>query len=94
MSRDVHSSSHWLKPRNPPSSPAFGLKTRGDIGQPRLTTSPCNPPDSAIQEIYIRFVFMSCRYYFWVGPQHWPGDADVPLQQPHLLYIPQKIVST
>jgi hypothetical protein len=34
MSRDVHGSVHWLRHRNPPPPPAFGL-----IG----TTSPCNP---------------------------------------------------
>jgi hypothetical protein len=42
MSRDVHSCSHWLRPRNPP--PPFpriwAHTTRGAIGQ---TTSSCNP---------------------------------------------------
>ncbi len=37
----VHSCSHRLRPRNPP--PAFGLIYEGAIGQPRQTTSLCDP---------------------------------------------------
>jgi hypothetical protein len=34
----------WLRPRNPLSPPsAFGLVYEGSIGQPRWTTSLCNP---------------------------------------------------
>ena len=43
MSRDVHSCSHWLRPHNPPSPRIKAHKTRGAIGQLRLTTSPCKP---------------------------------------------------
>jgi hypothetical protein len=43
MSRDVHSFTHWLRPRNPPLPPAFGLVNEGAIGQQRQTTSLCNP---------------------------------------------------
>jgi hypothetical protein len=47
MSRDVHSCSHWLRPRNPPPplplSPHLRSYTRGAIGPLRWTTSPCNP---------------------------------------------------
>jgi hypothetical protein len=36
MSRDVHSCTHWLRPRTPPPHPpAFGLVYEGAIGQPR-----------------------------------------------------------
>jgi hypothetical protein len=37
MSRDVHSCSHWLKPRNPPPPhpPALGLVYEGAIGHQR-----------------------------------------------------------
>jgi hypothetical protein len=42
MSRDVHSCTHWLRPRNPPP-PAFGLVYEGAIGQQRQTTSLFNP---------------------------------------------------
>ncbi len=46
MSRDVHSCTHWLRPRDPPpppNPPAFGLIYEGAIGQQWQTTSPCNP---------------------------------------------------
>ncbi len=43
MSRDVHSCSRWLKPRNPPNPPAFELVYKGAIGQQRQETSLCNP---------------------------------------------------
>ena len=36
----VYSCTHCLRPRN---SPAFGLVSEGTIGQPRWTTSLCNP---------------------------------------------------
>ncbi len=39
----VHSCTNWLRPRNPPP-PAFGLIYEGPIGQPRQTTSLCDPP--------------------------------------------------
>jgi hypothetical protein len=44
MSRDVHSCTHWLRPRNPPSPipTQLGLVYEGAIGQPRQTTSLCN----------------------------------------------------
>ncbi len=32
-----------LRPRNSPSLPPFGLIYEGAIGQPRQTTSHCNP---------------------------------------------------
>jgi hypothetical protein len=39
MSRDVHSRTHWLRPRNPPPPPipriAMGLVSEGAIGQQR-----------------------------------------------------------
>ncbi len=37
MSSDVHSCTHWLRPRNPlsPHSPALGLVYEGAIGQQR-----------------------------------------------------------
>ncbi len=40
----VHSRTYWLRPHTPlpPSSP-FGLIYEGAIGQPRLTTSLCDP---------------------------------------------------
>jgi hypothetical protein len=31
----VHSCTHWLRPRNSPPLPAFGLICKGAIGQPR-----------------------------------------------------------
>jgi hypothetical protein len=44
MSRDVHRCSHWLRPPQPPFFPRiWAHKMRGAIGQPGLTTSPCNP---------------------------------------------------
>ncbi len=48
MSRDVHSCSYWLRPRNPPP-PHLSSYTRGALGQPRKTTSPCNPLPSTYQ---------------------------------------------
>ncbi len=39
----VHSCTHWLRPRNPPPPPAFGLIYEGAIGQPRQTTSLYDP---------------------------------------------------
>jgi hypothetical protein len=41
---DMHSSTHWLRPRNPhpPPSPAFWPIYEGAIGQPRQTTSLCD----------------------------------------------------
>jgi hypothetical protein len=39
MSRDVHSYTHWLRPRNPPPPPTFGLVYEGAIGKQSL----CNP---------------------------------------------------
>jgi hypothetical protein len=38
----VHSCTHWLRPRKL-SPPAFGLICEGAIGQPRKTTSLCDP---------------------------------------------------
>jgi hypothetical protein len=38
----VHSCTHWLRPRKPPA-PALGLLYEGAIGQPRWTTSLCDP---------------------------------------------------
>jgi hypothetical protein len=38
----VHNCTHWLRPRNP-LPPAFGLIYEGTIGQPRQTTSLCDP---------------------------------------------------
>ncbi len=35
MSRDLHSCTHWLRPRNPPPPPPFGLIYEGAIDQPR-----------------------------------------------------------
>ncbi len=49
MSRDVHSCTHWLRPRNPPHPLAFGLVYEGTIGMPRQTTSPCDPLGSHYQ---------------------------------------------
>ncbi len=37
------SCTHWLRPRNSPPPAAFGLLYEGAIGQPRWTTSLCNP---------------------------------------------------
>ncbi len=42
----VNSCTHWLRPRNSPSSPAFGLIYEGAIGQPKycrrhLFVTPC-----------------------------------------------------
>jgi hypothetical protein len=31
----VNSCTHWLRPRNTPSPPVFGLSYEGAIGQPR-----------------------------------------------------------
>jgi hypothetical protein len=42
MSRDVHSCTHWPRPRNPPYPPVLGLVYEGAIGQQRKTTSLCN----------------------------------------------------
>jgi hypothetical protein len=39
----VYSCTHWLRPRNSPPPPAFGLIYEGAIGQPRQTTSLCKP---------------------------------------------------
>ncbi len=39
----VHSCTHWLRPRNAPPPHAFGLVYEGAIGQPRRTTSLCDP---------------------------------------------------
>jgi hypothetical protein len=43
---------YWLRPRNPPPppSPAFGLINEGAIGQPRQTTSLCDPLGTCFQE--------------------------------------------
>ncbi len=35
---------HWLRPRNSPLPPAFGFIYEGAIGQPKQTTSLCDPP--------------------------------------------------
>jgi hypothetical protein len=46
----VHRSTQWLRPRNlPPPPPAFGLVCEGDIGQPKKTTSLCDPLPKTIQ---------------------------------------------
>ncbi len=39
----MYSCTHWLRTRNSPHPPAFGLIDEGAIGQPRETTSLCNP---------------------------------------------------
>ncbi len=39
----VHSCTLWLRTRNSPLPPAFGLIYEGAIGQPRYTTSLCEP---------------------------------------------------
>ncbi len=39
------------RPRNPPP-PAFGLIYEGAIGQPRWTTSLCDPPDYNIRTLF------------------------------------------
>jgi hypothetical protein len=38
-----HCCTHLLRPRNSPPHPAFGLVYECAIGQPRSTTSLCNP---------------------------------------------------
>jgi hypothetical protein len=38
----VHSCTHWMRPRNSPS-PQFRLIYEGAIGQPRYSTSICDP---------------------------------------------------
>jgi hypothetical protein len=38
----VHSCTHWLR-ADTPQTPAFGLIYEGAIGQPRWTTSLCDP---------------------------------------------------
>jgi hypothetical protein len=40
----VYSCTQWRRPRNSPPPLAFGLIYEGAIGQPRLTTSLCDPP--------------------------------------------------
>jgi hypothetical protein len=39
----VQSCTHWLRPGTLPHPPALGLVYEGAIGQPKLTTSPCDP---------------------------------------------------
>ncbi len=39
----LHSCTHWLRPRNHPLPPAFGLMYEGAIGQPRYTASFSDP---------------------------------------------------
>jgi hypothetical protein len=46
----VHSCTHWLRARNLPP-PAFGLKYEGAIGEPRKTTSLCDPLESVPESI-------------------------------------------
>jgi hypothetical protein len=44
MSRDVHSCTHWLRPRNPPSSPALDSYTRALLvskDRRHLFVTPC-----------------------------------------------------
>ncbi len=41
----MHSCTHWLSPATPPPPPAFGLIYEGAIGQPRQTTSLCDPSE-------------------------------------------------
>ncbi len=52
MSRDVHSCTHWLRPRNPLNPSAFGLVYEGAIGQLRQTTSLCNPLLPGFTEVF------------------------------------------
>jgi hypothetical protein len=47
----VYSCTHWLRPRNSPLFPAFGLIYEGAIGQPRLTTYLCNSLSLKLCEI-------------------------------------------
>ncbi len=65
MSRDVHSCTHWLRPRNPPpppQSPAFRLEHEGAIGQQRQTTSLCNPLDLTSWSV---FFTVTCKQMFY-----------------------------
>jgi hypothetical protein len=48
---NVHSCTHWLIPRNPPPPPPeIGLIYESAIGQPKETTSLCDPLPVALAE--------------------------------------------
>jgi hypothetical protein len=57
----LHSCTHWLRLRNSPPPPAFGLIYGGAIGQPRETTSLCDPLPhrSTALKIHVRPMLLS-----------------------------------
>jgi hypothetical protein len=57
----AYSWTHWLRPRNSNPPPAFGLIYEGAIGQPRSTTSLCNPLALAFYLPFLRAVDRICR---------------------------------
>jgi hypothetical protein len=60
----VYSCTHWLRPRNSPPPPAFGLTYEGAIGQPRETTSLCNPlPASLDAEFSVNVLLEKVKRY-------------------------------
>jgi hypothetical protein len=46
MSRDVHSCTHWLRPRNSPPYPVFGLVLRGRYWSAKIDDISLKPPGS------------------------------------------------
>jgi hypothetical protein len=58
----VHSCTHWLRNRNLLPHSSFGLIYEGVIGQPRKTTSLCDPLMLSFSEIqYLLYVHEYCR---------------------------------
>ncbi len=64
MSRDAHSCTHWLRPRNSPSLPPhLDSYCEGAIGQQRQTTSLCNPLSHSFgSDEYL--IILKRLYYF------------------------------
>ncbi len=67
----VHRCSHWLRPRNPPLPSTFVLMYEGAIGQPRQTTSVCDPlgtvPCTLLQWNVLENVTHTLLFYFYTA---------------------------
>jgi hypothetical protein len=74
MLRDVHSCTHWLRLRNPPNPPSFGLAYEDAICQQRQMTSLCNPL------VTIKHTTTKSNVVFAQGFEHCRQD-DQPLRR-------------
>ncbi len=77
LSRDVHSCTHWLRPRNSPSPGRLDSYYEGAIGPQRQTTSLCNHLHQRVRETHYLWMTL-LRKAGQLGSQadnsraHWP----------------------